>query len=67
MKNTLSIALALSALALVSAAQAQNAPEPAEEQWQELPRNTTIYVPVPAPIAPLSALRSCSGRYERAR
>jgi hypothetical protein len=66
-KNTLSIALALSALALVSAAQAQNAPEPAEEQWQELPRNTTIYVPVPTRITPVSAYRSCSGRYEGER
>lgn len=64
MKTTLPIALAFSALALASTAQAQNGPAPAEEQWQELPRNTTIYVPVPKQITPVSAYRSCSNRYE---
>ncbi|HDS1733908.1 hypothetical protein [Pseudomonas hunanensis] len=67
MKTTLSIVVTLSALTLASAAQAQNSPEAAEEQWQELPRNTTIYVPVPQQVTPVSAYRSCSNRYEGER
>ncbi|WP_081042107.1 hypothetical protein [Pseudomonas putida] len=67
MKATLSLMLTFSAWALVSAAHAQQAPAAAEEQWRELPRNTTIYVPVPKQVTPVSAYRSCSNRYEGER
>lgn len=66
MKATISLMLAFGMSALASAAQAQEAPV-AEEQWQELPRNTTIYVPVPKQVTPVAAYRSCSNRYEGER
>ena len=56
--------LALGIMALAGAAQAQDAPGAPEEQWRELPRNTTIYVPVPKQVTPVDAYRACSNRYE---
>lgn len=61
---SLSSMLAFSVLAMASSAYAQGAPEAGEEQWRELPRNTTIYVPVPKQVTPVAAYRSCSNRYE---
>jgi len=63
-KAILPLVLAFSASALASTAQTQAPPAGAEEQWQELPRNTTIYVPVPKQVTPVSAYRSCANRYE---
>jgi hypothetical protein len=60
----MTIVLALGALAMANATLAQDAPAPREEQWQELPRNTTIYVPVPKQVTPVAAYRSCANRYE---
>ena len=63
--------LALSLLAITMAAQAATPPgspgESTEEQWQELPRNTTVYVPVPQQVMPVDAYRSCANRYEGER
>ncbi|ERT18956.1 hypothetical protein O162_08425 [Pseudomonas putida SJ3] len=64
MKASMTIVLALGALAMANATLAQDAPVPREEQWQELPRNTTIYVPVPKQVTPVAAYRSCANRYE---
>lgn len=64
MKASMTIVLALGALAMANATLAQDAPAPREEQWQELPRNTTIYVPVPKQVTPVAAYRSCANRYE---
>lgn len=64
MKTTMPVVWVFIALALASTAHAQDAPVAAEEQWQELPRNTTIYVPVPKQVTPVAAYRSCSNRYE---
>ncbi|WDM58750.1 hypothetical protein K4A76_20275 [Pseudomonas sp. NEEL19] len=63
MKAIMPLLLAFSVPTLALAGQAQQAPV-AEEQWQELPRNTTIYVPVPKQVTPVAAYRSCSNRYE---
>lgn len=43
---------------------AQEPSGPDTEGWRELPRNTTIYVPVPRQVVPVEAYRSCSNRYE---
>lgn len=64
MKIFLPLMMALSALTLASGARAEDAPAAEEQQWQELPRNTTIYVPVPKQVTPVSAYRSCANRYE---
>lgn len=43
---------------------AQQPPQPDTEGWRELPRNTTIYVPVPRQVVPVAAYGSCSNRYQ---
>jgi hypothetical protein len=60
----------LKSLALIAAScyaavsLAQQPLQPDTEGWRELPRNTTIYVPVPRQIVPVAAYGSCSNRYQ---
>lgn len=43
---------------------AEDVDQQSREGWRELPRNTTIYVPVPREILPVQAYQSCANRYE---
>lgn len=43
---------------------AEDVDQQGREGWRELPRNTTIYVPVPREILPVQAYQSCANRYE---
>lgn len=65
MKSTFGcLAVAMLGWVMLPTANAQQAGVPAGDEWQGLPRNTTIYVPVPRQVTPVSAYSACSNRYE---
>lgn len=68
MKACTARSLAWTLLAMTGAAFGQtpseHPPETDEAQWQVLPRNSTVYVPVPRQVTPVDAYRSCANRNE---
>lgn len=62
--NLVKSLVVIAASCYAAASLAQQPLQPDTEGWRELPRNTTIYVPVPRQVVPVAAYGSCSNRYQ---